>query len=64
MLLYEYSNSNNMINRDKQIHHLVQAEADLTAHRLLEVEPTLYMPSDSKLTETPESTWPEPATIM
>ena len=27
-----------MINRDKQIHHLVQAEADLTAHRLLEVD--------------------------
>ena len=26
------------MNRDKQIHHLMQAEADLTAHRLLEVE--------------------------
>ena len=25
-------------NRDKQIHHLIQAEADLTGHRLLEAD--------------------------
>ena len=27
-----------MINRDKQIHHLMQVEADLTAQRLLEAD--------------------------
>ena len=33
-----------MINRDKQIHYLMQAEADLTAHRLLEVDQLCICP--------------------
>ena len=29
-------------NRDKQIHHLIQAEVDLTEHRLLKLTDPVY----------------------